>query len=140
MMRDSCWWLSTLAVVSLQASAQPLPRVFYSIEERQAITAMRRTGKDPNASVSVVTAAEAAGSPTSDPLPRVMKLEGISLAHSGGVFAWIGGKRYAEGARFGDWQLRISPRGVGLQRNGRVERQLRVGEPIGQIAAARATP
>jgi hypothetical protein len=141
MMHSRQWLLPVLAVVSMHTQAtQPLPRVFYAPQERSAITAMRRAGPQPNATVAVVTASDAEAAPTSGGLPRVMKLDGISLARTGGLFAWIGGKRFADGAQFGSWQLQISQSGVALRRNGRVERQLRVGEAIGQGADVQVAP
>jgi hypothetical protein len=114
--------------------------MFYSPQERPAITAMRRMGPQPNATIAVVPAVEGATPIVGDAMPHTMKVEGISLARTGGLFAWIGGKRFADGARFGGWQLQISRRGVALQRNGRVERQLRVGEAINMGAGVPAAP
>jgi hypothetical protein len=120
-----------LALCALPAlAAPPLPRVFYAPQERAAITARRRAGPEPGTSVTI--AAPPGQSPDAGgALPQVVKLEGISLARTGGHFAWIGGRRYADGANYGPWQLRISRSGVALVRNGSTVRQVRVGEAIG---------
>jgi len=142
MMRRQTSWamLALLAVCTLPAAAAtPLPRVFFAPQERAAITAMRRAGPQSNFTVAVAAASESTPA-TAAKSPYAAKLEGISLARTGGNFAWIDGKRYADGASFGAWKLRISSHGVALMRNGQVERQLRVGEPVGKDASTRAAP
>jgi len=135
-----CTLLLATAGSALPAlAAAPLPRVFFAPAERAAITAMRRAGPESAATVAVTAAGGQAASGTA-PLSAA-KLDGISLARTGGRFAWIDGRRYPDGAAFGRWRLRVARYGVDLLRGGRVERRLRVGEALaGRDAGTNAAP
>ncbi len=121
-------------------AAESLPRIFFSAPQRAAITATR--GAAPGTSDTIAISVTSPAAPATvgvEAPPPAQRLEGIVMARTGERFAWIGGKRYAEGDRFGQWRLRISAHGVALLRNGGVERQLRVGEAVGAGAAAVAS-
>jgi hypothetical protein len=120
------------AIAALPAiAADPLPRVFFSPPQRAAITATRNATPGSSDSIAITVASPATpGAAGVDVVPRTPRLEGIVLARSGERFAWIGGKRYAEGERLGQWRLRISAHGVALLGNGGLVRQLRVGEAV----------
>jgi hypothetical protein len=137
--RHAAWLLALCAMPAV--AAESLPRIFFSPSQRAAITATR--GATPGSSDTIVisvTSPAPSATAGGDALPRTQRLEGIVVARTGERFAWIGGKRYAEGDRYGVWRLRISAHGVALLRNGGVARQLRVGEAVGAAAVAGTAP
>jgi hypothetical protein len=137
-----CLFALLIALAALPAAAaQPLPRIFFSPPQRATITQTRNATPATSDSIAISVTSTPASSPAStDAAPRGQRLEGIVLARTGERFAWIGGRRYADGGRFGPWRLRISTHGVALLRDGGVERQLRVGEAVGVAAVASAAP
>ncbi len=132
--------LITVSALPVMA-AQPVPQIFFSPAQRAAITAMRRATPAGSDAVAIsVAASPAMTSAGTDAAPPTQRLEGIAMSRTGERFAWIGGRRYAEGGRFGPWRLGISSHGVALLRDGGVERQLRVGEAVGAAAVASTAP
>jgi hypothetical protein len=120
-------------------AAESLPRIFFSPPQRESMTAMRRAAPATSDGIAISVTSPPASSPTNAAAaPRAQRLEGIVMSRTGERFAWIGGRRYAEGDRFGPWRLRISSHGVALLREGGVERQLRVGEAVGAAAVSSA--
>ena len=127
------------------------PRVFFAPDERSQITAQRQqflrhgvqgleatpaattAGKDGKAYDSAEAGQAAPHAPA--------RLDGISLARDGRAAAWIGGRRYEDGAPLAGYRLRISREGVrlvGAQGEGRL---LKVGQQVGGVwIAAEAAP
>jgi hypothetical protein len=124
----------SLAVLTLQGhAAEPLPRVFFTEPERAAIVARRGTDR---ADLTAGAAIQSDAAPAAAAPARAARLEGISIAHGGGNFAWIDGKRYANGARYGNHRLEVSRQGLILHDSRGRTRRIRVGE---QIDAQRRT-
>ncbi|MEW5882309.1 MAG: hypothetical protein AB1761_17950 [Pseudomonadota bacterium] len=89
------------------SGAQPLPRLFFTPEERRGIEAQRAGA-----------AASGAGE-TAD--TRVLHVQGTIRARSRGVAGWIDGRQRDEGTRVGDLVARFTDGAARLQRpDGRV--------------------
>jgi hypothetical protein len=133
------WRSAAFALISLQAvAADPLPRVFFTEHERAQIVQLRSkvARAEPGAAApSSDTASVAATDEVKAPgmvqaAPPVLRLEGVSIASSGAMFAWIGGQRYANGARLAGQRLEISAQGVVMVDAAGRSRRIRVGEAL----------
>jgi hypothetical protein len=143
------WWGAGVALVWLQtAAADPLPRLFFTPPERAEIVQLRskvaRLAPGATIASSDTLAAATAEISPAKPIqvpPPVLRLEGLSIASSGDTFAWIGGQRYANGARVAGHRLEISAQGVVMVDAGGRSRRVRVGEALnGPERAAEAKP
>jgi hypothetical protein len=136
------WAGAALALTALQAmSADVLPRVFFTPQERDGVVQQRgvvaRTpaGAATPAPVAVVATAD---TPASSPAPAatpVLRLEGLSVSSSGTTFAWISGHRYANGERLAGHRLDISAQGLVLVDASGRSRPIRVGEALNDPAS-----
>jgi hypothetical protein len=139
------WWGACVALISLQAAAaEPLPRLFFTPQERAEVVQLRNKAARlapgaaiPSADTVAVMAAETNSQKPVQVAPPVLRLEGVSIASSGATFAWIGGQRYANGARVAGQRLEISALGVVMVDAGGRSRRISVGEALN--APERAT-
>jgi hypothetical protein len=138
-----------IGLIWLQAAAaDQLPRLFFSPPERAAIVQLRSkvARLAPGAAIASSDTVAVAVAETNPPRPvqvaaPVLRLEGLSIASSGATFAWIGGQRYANGARVAGHRLEISAQGVVMVDAGGRSRRVRVGEALnGPERAAEAKP
>lgn len=136
---------SLLVACAAVASAEPLPRVFFSPAERTAITAQRHSGRPfeaqqpfappqrdaaaPGATASPTeTAAMAAAQPPSAPVvARTRRIDGITVGRDARPVAWIGGERIVDGANWGEYRIRVERDGVRLVAGDGSVRRVRVG-------------
>lgn len=96
-----------LAGVTTTAAAEPLGRLFYTEQERQALVAARLRG-EPIDTPSPTGSDEAAVS-------RLISLTGIVERGSRPPLAWINGTAVEDGASLHGLRVRIAPPGVHLQ-------------------------
>jgi hypothetical protein len=129
------------------AAADPLPRLFFTPPERAEIVLLRSKARlAPGAAIASADTVAAAAAETSPSrpvqvAPPILRLEGLSVSSSGATFAWIGGHRYANGARVAGHRLEISAQGVLMVDAGGRSRRVRVGEALnGPERAAEAKP
>jgi hypothetical protein len=108
-------------------STEPLPRIFFSAAERPALVAMRSrqaiTGSGQfmtQLTPDFATSAVRAGA----------RLDGISIATAGDSFAWINGRRFADGARLGPYRIKILRDGLRLTDAAGAIHALQVGESL----------
>jgi hypothetical protein len=139
---------ASVALVWLQAAtADPLPRLFFNPAERAEVVLLRSKARlAPGAAIAssdtaAVAAAETSPSKPVQVAPPILRLEGLSVSSSGATFAWIGGHRYANGARVAGHRLEISAQGVVMVDTTGRSRRIRVGEALnGPERAAAAKP
>jgi hypothetical protein len=122
------------------------PRVFFAPDERSMLTARRlyavQHGLSAVALMPAATvggaegAAAAEGEASKAAARRPARLDGISLARDGHAAAWIGGRRYDDGARLAGYRLRISREGVHLIGSQGEGRLLKVGQIVGGVWVA----
>ena len=138
MKRRSC--LVCLALLPLMggtvAAGDVQPRVFFSPSERAAITAQRQFLRH-GMPVPQALADTAAPPPANHAAPA--RVDGVSLARKGRLFAWISGRRYEDGAQLGRFRIRVTASGVLLVDSVGVSRLVRVSQPLGSVASAAET-
>jgi hypothetical protein len=147
MKRQRMWAAAAAAMTTLQAmAADALPRVFYTPQERADIVQQRSAvsrlppGAAAPAPTTVALAAAENTAPVSTQVATpVLRLEGLSVSSSGTTYAWIGGQRYANGARLAGHRLDISAQGLVLVDASGRSRPIRVGEAINDPARAAGT-
>ena len=96
-----------LAAAASTAAAEPLGRLFYTAQERQALVAARQRG-EPVEALSPAGSGEAA-------TPRLISLAGIVERGSRPPLAWINGTAVEDGASLHGLRVRIAPPGIRLQ-------------------------
>lgn len=96
--------LATLGGFAATLGAQPLPRLFFTPEERHRIEAQR----------AGVTPSGAAEPHANDMRP--LQVQGAIRARGRGVAGWIDGQRRDEGGRVGDFVARFTDGAARLQR------------------------
>ena len=121
------------------------PRVFFAPEDRALVRTQRLQVAQHGAHAAVAapvaadapdTHSDAAAAPR-----RAAKLEGISLPRDGRAAAWIGGRRYEDGARLAGYRLSVSRDGVRLVGAHGDGPLLKVGQNVGGVwAAAESAP
>jgi hypothetical protein len=111
------------------------PTLFHAPAERARITAER----------AAMLATEPAGGET-QPIPAVTaanagamhagppRLEGVSLPREGRAHAWIGGRRYEDGALYQGQRVSVLRNGVQLTGANGQGRRYRVGEEVRSVA------
>lgn len=103
--------------------------LFYTPAERARITAERSGMLVPEPG-AVRSGSAGASDPVLASKTDVPRLEGVSLPAEGRAHAWIGGRRYQEGALFQGQRLHVTRNGVQLTDAGGSRRLYRVGEAI----------
>ena len=121
------------------------PRVFFAPEDRALVRTQRLqfAQHGTHAAVAAPVAADApdARSDAAAAPRRAAKLEGISVPRDGRAAAWIGGRRYEDGARLAGYRLRVSRDGVRLFGANGEGPLLKVGQNVGGVwAAAESAP
>lgn len=115
--------LVLLALADAAHAATPLGRLFYTPEQRQALTAARAGGA--KATADAPTAAMPAPA-----APRVLALTGIVERPGQASVAWINGQPVEDGATLHGYRVRIAPRGVRLVPARGAARTLAVGQTL----------
>ena len=146
MMRRPCLALLVLLAAGNAARVcADQPRVFFAPEDRGQIRTQRLqfAQHGTHAAVAAPVAADAADTRSDTPAAprRAAKLEGISLPRDGRAAAWIGGRRYEDGARLAGHRLHVSRDGVRLLGANGEGPLLKVGQDVGGAwAAAESAP
>jgi len=137
--------LVLLAAGNASLARADQPRVFFAPEDRGLIRTQRLQFAQHGVHAAVATPV-AADTPdlrnnAATAPRRVAKLEGISLPRDGRAAAWIGGRRYEDGARLAGYRLRVSGDGVRLLGANGEGPLLKVGQNVGGVwAAAESAP
>ena len=132
----------TVAAHALDLPSRDLqPRVFFTPAERSHITAQRLQWAQHGVFASSPTAAADGAEAAQAASRRPALLSGITLARDGRASAWIGGRRYEDGAAIAGYHLRIARDGIRLV-GARGEGQLlKVGQNVGGVwVAAEPSP
>lgn len=146
--------LAALLASGAAAQAQSLGRLFYTPEQRQALTALRlrgapspdaahgapampldagampaggSVGGDPAVAMPSTDAVGAVGAGTA--APREAILNGV-LERPGSRVAWLAGVAVEDGARWMGYRVEVGTRGVRLHRVGQPQRLLGVGQRL----------
>lgn len=127
-----------MSLLSLQVlGADPLPRVFFTpqeraevIQQRAAVVRGKPSDGNPVQGAAPMPVPEAVSAPPVPVARQLLKLEGLSIANGGATFAWINGQRYADGARLAGHRLEISAQGVVMVDDSGRRRRIRVGEAL----------
>lgn len=107
------------------------PRVFFAPEDRPQIRAERLQVAQHGVHGVVLAppVPQATGDTPSAPR-RAARLEGIALPRDGRAAAWIGGRRYEDGAHLAGSRLRVTRDGVRLVGPGGEGPLLKVGQSV----------
>jgi hypothetical protein len=91
------------------------PRVFFAPEDRPQIRTERlQVAQHGVHAVVLAPTASQAAADTPEVPRQAARLEGIALSRDGRAAAWIGGRRYEDGAHLAGLRLRVSRDGVRL--------------------------
>ncbi|MFN3564518.1 MAG: hypothetical protein ACK4V1_00840 [Burkholderiaceae bacterium] len=111
--------LAALGGFGATLGAQPLPRLFFTPEERHRIEAQRAGGVASGATVEAHA-----------PETRVLQVQGAVRARGRGVVGWIDGQKRDEGSRVGDFVARFTDGAARLHRADGPELEAPVGARV----------